>query len=403
MTRSFVARDRVVARTEAPLRIAMIGQKGLPATIGGIERHVEEVGRRLAERGHDVTVYCRESYGEGHEGSYLGMRLVPAPTIGTKHLDAIVHSATSTVKAIADRAEIVHYHAIGPGLCAPLPRYFSAAKVVLTVHGLDHERDKWGRGAQAILGTAHWMSGRVPDRTVVVSQYLAEHYASAFSRPVEHIVNGVAPSERISDTRAVEAFGLRPGAYTLFVGRLVPEKRPDLLIDAFRRGAGPDEQLAVVGSSSFTDDFSRDLIARAGGDPRVVFTGFAGGATLAAIYQHARVFVQPSDLEGLPLTLLEAIAHGCRVVASDIPPHLEVLRGGSPIHQVFRHGNGEDLHAALRRVVPIVETGWSHPLRDRVLDEFSWETATDRLEALYRGVLGHPSIEHVRGVSGRRV
>ena len=378
----------VGATRPAPVRVAMIGQKGLPATIGGIERHVEEVGRRLADRGHNVVVYCRGSYGEGQDRAYLGMRLVRAPTIGTKHLDAIVHSASSTLMAMVGRADVVHYHALGPGLCTPLPRFLSSSKVVLTVHGLDHEREKWGAGARAVLGGAYWISGRVPHQTIVVSKYLADHYAAEFTRPVEHIGNGVAAPDRIFDTAPLAAFGLRPRSYTLFVGRLVPEKQPHLLIDAFRRGAGPDEQLAIVGSSSLKDDFGRNLAMRASGDPRIVFTGFAGGDTLAALYQHARVFVQPSDLEGLPLTLLEAIAHGCPVVASDIPPHLEVLQEGSAIHRFFRQGDAAHLDAVLRGVSSLGASGWNHPLRDRVLKDFSWESVTDRIEATYQQVLG---------------
>ena len=150
----------------------MVGQKGLPATFGGIEHHVEQLGTRLADLGHEVTVYCRSTYGNAPNGEYRGIRLRNAPTVGTKHLDAIVHSATSTAMAMAAGADVVHYHALGPGLLAPLPRFLSRSKVVLTVHGLDHERSKWGRAAQAVLGTAHWMSGRVPNRVVVVSKAL---------------------------------------------------------------------------------------------------------------------------------------------------------------------------------------------------------------------------------------
>ena len=217
-----------------PLRIAMVGQKGLPATFGGIEHHVENVGQRLAARGHHVTVYCRSTYGHCESRTYLGMELRTAPTVGTKHLDAIVHSSTATVKAMVSGCDIVHYHALGPGLVAPLPRFLSRASVVLTVHGLDHQRSKWGRTAQGILGVAHWMSGHVPDRTVVVSHALADHYQETFGRSCSYIANGVDAPASLPARRITRELGLEPGGYVLFVGRMVPEKAPDQLLRSYR-------------------------------------------------------------------------------------------------------------------------------------------------------------------------
>ena len=165
------------------MRIAMIGQRGVPATFGGVEHHVEELGARLAARGHEIIVYTRSNYVAERCDAYRGMRVRQLPTVKQKHLDAIVHSAISTVSAIADHVDIVHYHAVGPGLPAFIPRYLSRAKVVLTVHGLDAEREKWGRGAKSALQLATWLSARVPDATIVVSRSLAEHYAERYRRP----------------------------------------------------------------------------------------------------------------------------------------------------------------------------------------------------------------------------
>ncbi|MDQ2755524.1 MAG: glycosyltransferase family 4 protein [Actinomycetota bacterium] len=369
------------------LRIAMVGQKGVPATIGGVEHHVEEIGSRLAARGHDVLVYSRSSYSDLPVGSrYRGMQVVSAPTIGTKHLDAIVHSAASAVKAIAAGVDIVHFHALGPGLASPLPRYLSAAKVVLTVHGLDNTRDKWGRVARTVLDTAHWMSGHVPDRTVVVSRELQEHYRTTFGAEAAYITNGVAAPARVCGTDVVQRLGLVPAGYAMFVGRLVPEKRPDLLIRAFR-ATDLDRQLAIVGSSSFTDSFTAHLRDLAGNDPRIVFTGFVGGSDLHAVFQNASLVVQPSDVEGLPLTLLEAVAHGCHVLASDIGPHREVIGDKTiGLHRVFPRGDQAALQAAL--LEPVTGDGWDDPARDRVLEHYSWDRAALQLEDLYVDVVG---------------
>jgi glycosyltransferase involved in cell wall biosynthesis len=379
-----------------PLDIAMIGQKGLPATFGGIERHVEEIGWRLAARGHKVRVYCRNSYGEFGGSDYRGMELRVVPTVASKHLDAIVASATSTGMAMAAHSDIVHFHALGPGLMAPLPRYLSRAGVVLTVHGLDHQRGKWGRGAQAMLGTAHWMSGRVPKRTIVVSRDLEQHYRTDFGRSAEYIPNGVNDPPVLPARRIVSEFGLEPGRYALFVGRLVPEKAPDQLIRAFRDVPG-DRKLVVVGDSSFSQEYTDNLKEMAARDPRVVFTGFAFGDLLSELYRHAGVFVQPSLLEGLPITLLEAASYGVPVVASDIAPHLEVMGTVSrPGRRTFPTGDLSALTQALTAALDAgsdpggaahrAEREGAEALRKEVLAGYNWDDATDQLERLYLDV-----------------
>src|SRR5436305_15215198 len=150
------------------MRIAFIGTRGVPATFGGIEHHVEEVGSRLAARGHDVTVYCRANYVPDGTSEHKGMRLARLPTVSSKRLDAIVHSALSTARALGQGYDVVHFHALGPGVLTPVPRYASRARVVQTVHGLDDERAKWGPGARAMLRGGSWLSAHVPDATVAV-------------------------------------------------------------------------------------------------------------------------------------------------------------------------------------------------------------------------------------------
>ncbi|MFY1698806.1 MULTISPECIES: glycosyltransferase family 4 protein [unclassified Solwaraspora] len=371
-----------------PLRIAMIGQKGMPATYGGIERHVEELASRLAGRGHDVTVYCRPSYGSVPMDRYRGVRLRQVRTVASKHLDAIVHSTTSTLAAMRERPDIVHYHGLGPGLVAPLPRYLARSKVVLTVHGLDQQRAKWSRLAQTVLGTAHWLSGYVPDARVAVSRGLASHYQTRFGSLANYIPNGVSTPRQVPARHIGSRFGLTPGRYLLMVGRLVPEKSADLLVRAFRQ-VDTDIRLAIVGGSSFSDDFVARVRAEAVDDPRIVFTGFAYGDLLAELYSHAAGFVQPSRLEGLPLTLLEAASYGLPVIASDITPHVEVLTTDGPGHRIFRDGDTDDLVRALRQLVtdPAGERVGAQALRDRVTSEYTWDAAATELETLYHELL----------------
>lgn len=398
-------RRRSASGAGRSLRIAMIGQKGLPATHGGVERHVEEIGARLAAFGHDVTVYCRSSYtggrvdgqgggvdGAATEVTYRGMHLRSVAALGTKHLDAITHSAGSTAAAMRMRPDIVHYHALGPGLLAPAPRMLSRAGVVLTVHGLDNERAKWGGVARAALDTAHWMSARVPDVTVVVSRALVKHYADRFGREAMYVPNGVVPRAPCQSGAALAEYGLKPGGYLLFVGRLVPEKTADLLIRAYRRVPG-DLRLVIAGGSSFTDDYVASLHRLARQDPRVVLTGYVYGDRLAELYSNAAAFVLPSHLEGMALTLLEAISYGLPIVASDIAPNQEIA-GEQAGYRLFRAGDEGALAAAMLRVLAggQAERTAAARLRERVLADHCWDTAALRMQEIYLGLVRKPAV-----------
>jgi glycosyltransferase involved in cell wall biosynthesis len=376
------------ASLERPLRIAMVGQRGVPATFGGIEHHVENVGARLAARGHLVTVYCRTNYGTERPASYRGMTLRHLPTAGTKHLDAITHSAVSTAVAMSAHHDVVHYHALGPGLFSPFPRFLSTARVVQTIHGLDDERAKWGPAAKAVLSTAGWLSARVPDATIAVSHALAEHYAGR-GRAAVYIPNGVDRRTRRTADEITRRFGLTAGSYILFLGRLVPEKAPDLLIRAFGSLPG-DCRLVIAGGSSFTDDYVQSLHDLAAADPRVLLTGYVYGEVLDELYSNAAAFVLPSALEGLPLTLLEAAAYGTSVVVSDIAPHLEVVGTEGPGHRVFPSGSAEGLADALRRSLAggAAERAGAQVLQASVLAGYRWDDVATATEALYRRLVG---------------
>jgi glycosyltransferase involved in cell wall biosynthesis len=283
--------------------------------------------------------------------------------------------------------DVVHYHAVGPGLPSARPRYAGRAGVVQTIHGRDSERAKWGRGAQVVLRAAEWMSARVPDETIVVSRDLQQHYLRAHGRSTTWIPNGVDEPTLRPPSLIAERWGLTTGSYLLFVGRLVPEKAPDLLIRAFRRVPG-DVRLVIAGGSSFTDDYVAELERAAAGDPRVMLAGYVFGDELDELYANAAAFVLPSYLEGLPLTLLEAASYGTPVVASDIPPHLEVLGADAPGHRLFPAGDEAALTDALRRAMAEtrVEREGAAAMRESVLATYRWDAVTDQTEAVYRRV-----------------
>jgi glycosyltransferase involved in cell wall biosynthesis len=317
----------------------MIGQKGVPATHGGVERHVEELGARLVALGHHVTVFTRPNYTDRGLREHRGMRLVSVPTVGSKHLDAIVHSALCSFACWGGGYDVVHYHAIGPCLASPIAR-LRGRRVVATIHGQDWRREKWGRAASAVLRLGEWTALHIPHTTISVSETLAQDYRERLGRDVRYIPNGVSIDSG-DDMRVLSDLGVCEGRYMLFAGRLVPEKGLHHLLSALAELPDPPV-LVVAGDASNSGAYVSELRGAAAGN--VVFAGYRYGAQLAALFRHAALFVLPSDVEGLPIVLLEAIAYGAPVLASDIQPNVEVLgREG----QYFRCGDSKDLARAI--------------------------------------------------------
>lgn len=370
------------------LRIAMVGSRGVPATWGGIEHHVEEVGARLARRGHEVVVFGRPGYVDRDVVRYRGVSIRHLRTVPTKHLDAFVHSGLATLDAMRGEFDVVHYHALGPGLFTPLCRLRRGGAVVQTIHGRDDERAKWGSLPQRMLRAGAWLSARVPDATIAVSETLLVDYARRYGSVLHHVPNGVRRMERRAPDLIGQRFGLEGRDYALFVGRLVPEKAPDVLVKAFRQ-MSTGMRLVIAGGSCFTDAYVERLHALAAGDPRIVFAGYVQGPLLEELYANAAVFVLPSELEGLPLTLLEGAAAGVPVVASAIPPHVEVVREDGPGHRLFPTGDADALQVTLEHVITHLDeecTG-ARKLRGEVLARYDWDAVADHTEACYRDAL----------------
>ena len=245
------------------LRVAMIGQKGYPPVHGGIEKHVAELSRRLVARGVQVDIFSRPHYSDADGPTDLpGLRVRRLSSIPTKHLDAISHSLLATLASLRGY-DIVHYHAIGPSLLSGLPRWFGRARTVVTVHGLDWQREKWGRLARSVLRVGEVASARLPDRTIVVAEALADHYRRRHGRETAAIPNGIEPPILREPGLMIERD--LPRAYILFVGRLVPEKGCHLLLEAY--AALPETlrrefSLVVAGDAGFTDAYVRPVAWR---------------------------------------------------------------------------------------------------------------------------------------------
>jgi glycosyltransferase involved in cell wall biosynthesis len=358
----------------------MIGLKGVPALHGGIERHVEELGRGLAGLGHDVTVYCRNNY-TLPDAAVEGLTLRRLPSVNTKHLDAWTHTLVASLDAAPRRFDLYHYHALGPATLAFIPRVLGKT-VVATVHGLDWQREKWGAVASAYLRLGEWAAARLPARTIVVSRELQRYFARRYRRRTAYIPNAVSAPEPV-DAGALAPYGLEAGRYLLTVGRLVPEKGIHLLLEAYRDVA-TELPLVVVGDDPHGKYLER---LKEEADGRVRFVGYVYGPPLAAFFAGSYLYVQPSTLEGLSIALLEAMSYGAGVLASDIPPNVEALADAG---FYFPSGDVAALRERLRRLIasPDDVKAKGDEAARRVAELYSWEEVARRTAAVYEAALG---------------
>jgi glycosyltransferase involved in cell wall biosynthesis len=314
--------------------------------------------------------------------------MVPLPALYTKHLEAFTHTFLAACRSLAGY-DVVHFHALGPSLFAFLPRW-AGRKVVVTVHGLDWKRAKWGRLGRTVLKAGAWTAVHFPHRTIVVSRWLRRHFEKDYGRGTEYIPNGVTP-EPPNPIDKLRRFGLQGNDYLLFLGRLVPEKGCHLLLEAYRKTDLPQKVL-IVGETSHTDNYVRHLRTLAGDDPRVVFAGALYGDDKREAYSNAACLVFPSSLEGMPIVMLEAMSYGCPVLCSDIPETLEVVEGeASPYATIFRAGSEEDLAVRLRELLQDSK-GMAEKAaraREHVVETYSWDVITGQTEALYASLVGN--------------
>jgi len=376
----------VLPMPERKLRIAFIGGRGVISKYSGIEAYYEEVGQRLAQMGHEVTIYCR-TYFTPQLADYHGMRLVRLPTIRSKHLETLVHTLLSTAHALTQRYDIVHYHALGPALFSFFPR-LSRAKTAVTVQGLDWQRKKWGRLASAVLRLGEGASARLPNATMVVSQALQQRYRETHGLRAFYVPNGGMLRDWREPHQILE-LGIEPGNYILFLGRFSPEKGCHLLVQAFEQ-LDTMAQLVMAGASSYCDEYSRELRKHAG--ERIRMLDWVSGETLDELLTNAMLFVLPSDLEGLSLALLDAMGAGLCVVTSDVPENREAVDGAG---FTFQCGNATDLADRLRFLIanPAVREAAGKAAKQRIRERYQWKQIAGDIEKAYFQIMGWPVAE----------
>lgn len=380
------------------MKIAVIGVKGLPAKQGGIERYCEELYPRLVAQGHQVDLFARPSYIKQpwfSTSDYRGVRVICLPSIPLRGMDALFCSAIASMASILSNYDVVHFHALGPALFSLLPRIASSAKVIVTCQGLDWQRAKWGQLSSKIIYWGERNAVKYVHNLIVVSQDLKKYFAKTYGLEAIYIPNGPGefpPSD--PNFEYVRSLNITPKRYLLFLGRLVPEKRPDLLIQAFQKLLPENWQLVFTGGMSDTEKYVDRLQQLAKNNSNIIFTGELQGARLAEIVRGAGLFVLPSDLEGLPLVMLEAMKEGIPVLASDIPPHKQLIESDKGF--LFQAGNCDSFVDAMEQVLeqPAMREERARKAQNHVLTNYNWEKITaENLEVYQRLVLG-PSMSN---------
>lgn len=363
------------------MRVAMIGQKGIPALYGGVERHVEEIAVRLAAMGIETSVYCRR-YFTPERGSYRGVHRIHVPSVSTKHLDAGTHGLFCTLDAIGRGFDVVHYHGIGPALFSPLAR-LGGKKVVVTYHAQDWRQVKWGRLPRWFLKSGEANGVRYSHRLITVSKILKSYVRELYGVEAAHVPNGATPGEKVAPKLIEETFGLERDGYVLSVGRMIAERSFHDLIQVFER-LETSMRLVLVGEASFEEEYYRSLRRLAG--ERVLFTGSLTGEILTELYANAALYVNPSSLEGLPISVLEAMALATPVLVSDIPENLEAV-GEDGFR--FRVGQQGDLARALEEILPDASRRAEMGLRGRrrIEEGFCWDDIAARVREIYEQVV----------------
>ena len=376
--------------TPEKLKIAMLGHKRVPSNEGGVEVVVEALSAGMAALGHGVTCYNRAGHhvsGAEHELSagsvYRGIRLITVPTVERKGYAAVISSFFAALRSAFGKYDVVHIHAEGPAFFSFLPKLLGK-RVIVTVHGLDWQREKWNGGiASKFIHLGERSAVRFADEIIVLSENVRQYFLDTYGRATRFVPNGVSAPTLESPRLIGEKWGLQKDSYILYLGRIVPEKGETYLIEAFKR-VKTDKKLVIAGGSSDTERYLKELQALAAEDERILFTGFVQGKLRDELYSNAYVYTLPSDLEGMPLSLLEAMRYGNCCLVSDIPECTEVVEDKAVR---FRKSNVEDLWQKLQTLCdhPEMVEDYKQNASQFILNKYGWDDVVEKTLRLYRG------------------
>ena len=372
------------------LKIAMIGHKRVPSREGGVEIVVEEISKRLVKQGHTVHAYNRKGQhvsGKEYEtvskiiNEYNGINLVQTFTLNKKGLAALTSSFFSTIRALFGKYDVIHYHAEGPSAMLLIPHIFGI-RTVATIHGLDWQRAKWGGLATKYLKFGEWVAAKYADEVIVLSSNVQEYFKEKYNRKTKFISNGIDRLQSIPPSIIEQKWNLKKDEYILFLGRIVPEKGLSYLIDAFKK-VNTAKKLVIAGGASDTNEFMDEIKEKSSKDDRIIFTGFVQGRELEELYSNAYVYVLPSDLEGMPISLLEAMSYGNCCLVSDIPECKEVVEDKAV---VFKKSDIVSLKEKLQWLCDNNDVTYRYKdeASNFICNKYNWDNVVDETVELYR-------------------
>ena len=368
-------------------RIAMLGHKRIPSREGGVEIVVGELAARMCDKGYSVTCYNRKghhvsgaSFDESAKNNYKGVKLKTVLTIDKKGLAAMTASFSAAICAAFGRYDVVHFHAEGPCAMIWLPKMLGK-RCIATIHGLDHQRAKWGRFASWYIRFGEKCAVKYADEIIVLSQNVKNYFAEKYGRETVYIPNGISKSEKVGANEIAKKLTLNGNDYILYLGRLVPEKFVDGLIKAFC-SINTDKKLVIAGGVSDSAEYAAQLKELANDNDKVVFTDFVQGKLLNELYSNAYLYVLPSNLEGMPLSLLEAMSFGNCCLVSDIPECSEVI---GDCGFTFKQGNVDDLKEKLQQLCDdsFSVKKFKEQSSDYICNRYNWDEVTKETLKLY--------------------
>lgn len=368
------------------MKIAVIGPRGIPATYGGIEKHCEELYSELVNLGYEVTLYARDYYTVPLINEFKGIKVKNIKVINVKGFETLLYSFISTILATFSDVDIIHFHAQGPAIFCFIPKLLSPKKRVgFTCHGIDWQRDKWSFFAKKTIQLGEFCSAKFTDFRIMVSNNLQEYYLNRYQVTSEVIYNGITKLPKIPLNEDKRKLDIVENSYFLFVGRLVPEKSTETIIMAFKKLV-TDKKLVIVGDSAGTNTYVNYLKTLSKSDKRILFVGYKFGEDLIQLYSNALAYISSSRLEGLPITVLEALSYTLPLLLSDIPPHKEILDLDRRIGIMFKTDDIDDCLIAIKNMIdkkPLEYEGLESITSELIDQYFNWQKIALKTKVIY--------------------
>lgn len=362
----------------------MIGHKRIPGREGGVEVVVEELSTRMAEQGHQVYVYNRRSKKKLKIKEYKGVKIVTIPTIEKKSTNAAVYSLLASIHALFGKYDVIHYHALGPSVMQVIPHLFGI-RIIVTVHGLNYKTPKWKGLGKKIIYLGEKITAKYANEIIVLSKEQHDYFMKKYNRKTTYIPNGTTIHEICQPNEIQKRWGLEENGYILFLSRLVPGKGLEYLIEAYKQ-IDTSLPLIIAGESTFVDDFYSEIYKSITEDDRIHIIGFVSGITLRELYSNTALFVFPSEAEGMPMCLLEAMSFNAPCLVSDIPENTEV---GKEYVQSFKTGDVDDLKVQLVRCLINNKTLFSKKCRNYIMLHYDWANVVKMTLECYGGEACH--------------